>query len=53
MGTVRTVLLIPSFPAWTQNDVPPRVEIAFGRLVGMRPQRNSGGSRFTIPRSGR
>ena len=52
MGTVSTVLLIPSRPACTQKDVPPRVEVSFGFRVGSQPQRNFGGSRFTPPRSG-
>ena len=52
MGTVRTTLLIPSRPACTQNEVPPRVEVIFGFRVGSQPHRNFGGSRFTPPRSG-
>ena len=46
------MLLTPSAPACTQNDVPPRVEVTFGFFVGKKPHRNFGGSRFTPPRSG-
>ena len=52
MGTVSTTLFTPSRPAWVQNDVPPRVDVTFGRFVGMRPHLNSGGSLFTPARSG-
>ena len=41
MGTVSTSLFTPSRPACTQNDVPPRVEVILGGLVGIRPHRNS------------
>ena len=43
-GTVRTTLRTPSADAVFQKEVPPRIEMSLGFCVGMRPQRNSGGS---------
>ena len=52
IGTVSTTLLTPSWPACSQNDVPPRVEVTLGAFFGNSPHRNSGGSFLTMPRSG-
>ncbi len=33
-GTVSTLERTPALPAVTQNDVPPRIEVIFGRDTG-------------------
>ena len=47
------MLRMPSAEAVFQNDVPPRVDVIFGFFVGMKPQRNFGGSFLTMFRSGK
>ncbi len=52
-GTVSTTEFTPSAEAVFQKDVPPRIEVIFGGLVGIRPQRNSGGSFLIMLKSGK
>ena len=52
-GTVSTTELTPSAEAVFQKDVPPRSDVIFGGLVGIRPQRNSGGSFLIMLKSGK
>jgi hypothetical protein len=47
MGTVRTTLLRPSSDACFQNDVPPRVEVTWGRWTGRKPHLKTGGTTLT------
>ena len=52
-GTVSTTELIPSADAVFQNEVPPRIDVIFGGFVGIKPQRNSGGSFLIMLKSGK
>ena len=52
-GTVSMLERTPALPAVTQNEVPPRIDLMFGFEIGMKLKMNRGGSRVTMPRSGR
>jgi hypothetical protein len=52
-GTVSMLERTPALPAVTQNEVPPRIDLMFGLEIGMKLRMKRGGSRVTIPRSGR
>ena len=51
-GTVSTLERTPAWPAVTQNDVPPRIDVSFGFAIGKYLRMKRAGSRWTIPRSG-
>jgi len=52
-GTVSMLERTPAAPAVTQNDVPPRIDRIFGFEIGMKLKTKRGGSRDTMPRSGK
>ena len=51
-GTVMMALRTPALPAVTQNDVPPRSDVTFGRESGIQSKRNDGASTCAMPSSG-